>query len=393
MHKLLDLVPESTLIDWSQRFVRARSEQTSLFESDPAVQAFISGVVHPLLEDLGYSGRFDAMGNLVIESGPRDAARSALLFTYVMTHPASSMADPFSGELMDGPSGGDGGREIWGRGIAEQKGALCAAIAAFVAASKIDPGSHRVLAVSAAGETGQHKAAAAILDVLPRVPQLGIVAIGTGGRICVANKGRLDVHIEVRGRTSHSSTPWAGIDAIAGAQVVLTKLAALDLGKARHPLLGDATLTATAIRSYPEATHTIQDCVQMTFDRRLLPGQQPDEALKQIQDALGDVAPWTVAVRGGALQYPAELPLDGELIRAARAGCERMGVTPPSTFASHGCVDAGFLIRHHCEAAMWGPGDQSMWHTADERLPVRDLTYAATAYFGTLLEFGRPTPA
>ena len=372
MRELLDLVPESTLIKWTQRFVRARSEQTSLFENiDLAVQALIAGVVHPLLNDLGYSGRLDSMGNLIVESGPPDAPRSALLFTYVMTHPASSMSDPFSGELLGERSDDGRGREIRGRGVAEQKGALCAAIAAFVAASRIDPHSHRVLAVSAAGETGQHKAAAAILDALHRVPELGIVAIGTGGCICIANKGRLDVHIEVRGRSSHSSTPWAGIDAIAGAQVVMNKLAALDLRNERHPLLGDATLTTTAIRSYPEATHTVQDCVQLTFDRRLLPGQRAENALVQIQNAVADIAPWAVAVRAGAAQYPAELPADGRFIRSARAGCARMGISPPSTFASHGCVDAGFLIRHQCEAAMWGPGDQSMWHTADERLPVQ----------------------
>lgn len=390
MRELLHLVPESMLIEWTLRFVRARSEQTSLFESDPAVQAFVAGVVHPLLEGLGHAGRFDSMGNLIVESGPRDAARSSLLFTYVMTHPASSMSDPFAGELLD-KQGTD--REIRGRGVAEQKGALCAAIAAFVAASKIDPHSHRVLAVSTAGETGQHKAATTILDALHRVPELGIVAIGTGGKICLANKGRLDVHVEVRGRTSHSSMPWAGVDAIAGAQVVMNKLAAVDLRNARHPLLGEATLTATAIRSYPEATHTLQDLVQLTFDRRLLPGQNPDEALAQIQNALADVAPWSVTVRAGAIQFPAELPADGAFIRAAHAGCARMGIAPPSTFASHGCVDAGFLMRHRCEAAMWGPGDQAMWHTADERLPVRDLVYVASGYLGTLLEFGRPITA
>jgi acetylornithine deacetylase/succinyl-diaminopimelate desuccinylase-like protein len=66
-----------------------------------------------------------------------------------------------------------------------------------------------------------------------------------------------------------------------------------------------------------------------------------------------------------------------------------MGLAEPQTFGSHGCVDAGFLVRHGCEAAMWGPGDQAMWHTADEMLPVRDLVEGAAGYLGLLLEFAR----
>jgi tripartite-type tricarboxylate transporter receptor subunit TctC len=145
----------------------------------------------------------------------------------------------------------------------------------------------------------------------------------------------------VQGRASHSSSPWLGVDAIQGAHQVITRLAALDLGLEAHALLGRATLTPTAIRSYPEATHTIQNLVRMTYDRRLLPGQDPAAALRGIERTLAGMQPWTVSVRAGALQYPAELPAESLFLRCAQAGNRRMGLVAPDTFVSHGCVDTG----------------------------------------------------
>lgn len=380
MKELLSRVSESTIEAWAQTFISTPSEQTALFEADPAVQGFISNVVGPLLCSVGHESRRDAMGNLIVEAGPRDSQRSFLLFTYVMTHPANTMSDAFSATIQEE----ENGRTIRGRGAAEQKGALASAIAAFVAASASNRDCHIVLAVSTAGETGQHKAAKSILSELPHVPKLGIVAIGTGGRICAANKGRVDVHVEVTGTSAHSSTPWAGVDAIAGARAVMDRLDRIDLRGKTHPLLGASTLTPTSIRSFPDATHTVQDRVTLTYDRRLLPDEFADQALLEIQDALREVKPWRVTAHAGAIQLPAELPLNGLLLPSARAGCARMGLEAPQTFASHGCVDAGFLMQNGCEAAMWGPGSQSMWHTADERIAVRDIVNMAGAYFGTL---------
>lgn len=389
MNELLSVVPEERLIEWAQTFVRRPSEQTALLEADPAVQSFIGECVQPLLEGLGHRCRRDAMGNLIAEAGPVDAPRAAMLLAYAMTHPASSMKSPFAGEFLGGAE-----PALRGRGVAEQKGALAAAVAAFHAAATSNPRCRLILAVSTAGETGQHKAADSLLGAIDRMPQAAIVAIGSGGKIALANKGRLDVHVEVRGKSSHSSTPWAGVNAIVGAQAVLARLAALDIGDDEHPLLGRATLTPTAIRSYPEATHTIQDRVALTFDRRLLPGQDPLQALHQIEQALAGMPAWAenlpanaLQVRAGAFQHPAEIPVDGLFMRCARAGFARMGLADPGTFASHGCVDAGLLVLKGCEASMWGPGEQGMWHTDEERLPVSALVQGAAAYLGFLLAF------
>ena len=273
---------------------------------------------------------------------------------YAMTHPASSMREPWAGELIATKTG----RAVRGRGVAEQKGSLAAALAATVAARRASSPGWLVLAVSSAGETGRHDAAASILDALGATPRLGIVVIGTTGRVSLGNKGRIDVTVEVSGRAAYISTPWAGVNAIDGARQVLDQLANLPISKGAHTGLGEATLATNFIESYPRATHTIQNRVAISLDRRSCPARNPDAALAEIRRGLTLPDPWKLDVRMGAFMYSCEIADDGRLMSAIRAGCRARDLPPPETFWSHGALDAGYLTHHGCETAMWGPGPQ-----------------------------------
>lgn len=378
---LTDIIPEGDIVDWTRQFVRYPSPQTDLFEAEPAVLGFIEECVAPLVADLGMPYRRDSMGNLIVEIGPPGTGRGLLLMAYAMTHPASSMNSPFGGELIetaDGPA-------VRGRGVAEQKGSLAAALAAAGAAARDgNLGGSLVFAVSTAGETGRHDAAEAIFGALGHVPPLGIVVIGTSGRISLGNKGRIDVEMEVHGRAAHSSTPWAGTDAIEGARRVLDQLAALEIDAGDHPGLGQATLTPTFIESFPRATHTVQNAVRITLDRRLVPGQDPDAALAEIRAAIGLDEPWRLDISRGAFMYPCEIAADGPLVTAIEAGCSAQGVARPGHFYSNGALDAGYMTLNGCETAMWGPGPMDDWHSDEESVLVRDLVDGAKAYYGLI---------
>ncbi|MSQ73072.1 MAG: M20/M25/M40 family metallo-hydrolase [Betaproteobacteria bacterium] len=224
----------------------------------------------------------------------------------------------------------------------------------------------------------------AALSALVTVPRMGIVGLGTNNRIALGNKGRVDVDVVVRGRTTHSSTPWDGIDAIEGARQVLDRLRTLDLPAQEHPGLGKVTLTPTRLASGPRATHTVQDEVTITLDRRLLPGEDPEAALSQIATRARLPAPWQVEVRKGPFMYPCEIAADGPLLRAIREGHARAGLPPPAVFYSHSALDAGYLLRMGCEAAMWGPGRMEQFHSDDEFTLVSELVAGARAYEGFL---------
>src|SRR4030095_12842058 len=117
------------------------------------------------------------------------------------------------------------------------------------------------------------------------------IVIGTTSRVALANKGRIDAIVTVRGKASHSSTPWVGVNAMDGPRRVLDRVMAVEVGGNKHAGLGQATLTPTSIRSWPEATHTVQDEVRLVFDRRLLPGDDPQAAFAAIPAGAGIGAP------------------------------------------------------------------------------------------------------
>jgi acetylornithine deacetylase len=165
---------------------------------------------------------------------------------------------------------------------------------------------------------------------------------------------------------------------------VLDRVLAIDVGARRHPGLGAATLTATGVRSLPDATHTVQDEVRLIFDRRLLPGDDPQAAFAEIAAGAAIGPPWAVESARGPFMYPAEIAPDGPFMRAAAEGCARMGLPAPATFYSHGALDAGFFCEKGAEAAMWGPGAVEQWHSDDERIAVDDIITGAAAYRGMI---------
>src|SRR5262249_983700 len=162
--------------------------------------------------------------------------------------------------------------------------------------------------VSTAGETGRHDAAISICEAIGYSPKLAVIVIGTTSRIALANKGRVDVIVTVRGKPAHSSTPWAGAPATEGARRVLSDLLA---GGLRG--VGRGRVARTGGRGGREAAHTGKGGGGLVFARRLLPGDDPQAAFAAVAKAADIGEPWTVKAEFGPFMYPAEIAADGVL--------------------------------------------------------------------------------
>ena len=368
--------------------IRAPSPQTELQESDPNLKTFVAGFVAPRLKMLsGSAAALDGMGNLLWQFGANTGEPGLLLMGYAMTFPAGGMNEPFSGAIVDGTPFGIAGNCAAGRGACEQKGALAAMIyaAAIVARSQVKLRAPLYLAVSLAGETGRHDAAKFILENNQLTARAGVVGLGTANRICLGNKGRIDVEIIVRGKSSHSSMPLDGINAVDGARKVLERLDRLNLG-AEHSGLGRATLTVTQIKSAPDISHTVPDTCRITLDRRLLPGDDPDAALRGIQDAVVKLPPWSVEVTRGAFMYPSEVGADCAIAAAVRRASRALKGQDREVFYSPAALDAGYLNQRGSETIMFGPGDLRFAHTDQEVVSMQDVRDAARIYAAAALE-------
>jgi acetylornithine deacetylase/succinyl-diaminopimelate desuccinylase-like protein len=370
--------------------LRYPSVQTERLEADPQLKTFIAEMIAPRLVELtGSGGAIDAIGNLIWRQGGAsdETNKGLLLMGYAMTFPAASMKEPFSGALVDGQAFGVAAKCALGRGACEQKGALAAMIyaVAIVARAQLAFQAPLILAVSLAGETGRHDAAKFILENDAISVRSAIVGLGTSNRICLGNKGRVDIEIMVRGKSAHSSMPEKGVNAVEGFCRVMERLDRLPL-KADHHSLGKATLTVTQVISGPDISHTIPDVCRAVIDRRLLPGEDPDAAFREIKEALQQLPGWSIMVTRGAFMYPSEVAKATPLVAAITSTNREVTKRQAEFVYSPAALDAGFLNRNGIETIMFGPGDLRFAHTDQEIVPLQEVRDAAKIYAATALQ-------
>ena len=364
------------------KLVQHASPQTELLEAEPQVLALIREVIKPELEQSGLKPFVDKMGNLVLHLKGRGRSDRLVLVGYAMCAAPSTMKNPYSGDIVDGVPYKLQGECVWGRGACEQKGSLAAMMAAvkFIGAAKVELPSDLYFVVSTAGETGKHDSLVYVLDQ-DKVEADWCIIDGPP-EIQLGNKGRVDVRVIVRGKQSHSSRPWEGIDAIAGAMKVLKKLKPLmpyPETKA-HPELGKVSLTPNAIDSFPKATHTIQSECRIMFDRRLLPGDDPDKAIQQMKDVIGKIEPYEIEVQPRDFMYPSEVGKDAEVVGALENGIRTMlGYEPKFSFST-AANDTGLFNFRKIQAVNYGARHIRFQHTDHDLVPLDSVFNAAKVF-------------
>jgi acetylornithine deacetylase/succinyl-diaminopimelate desuccinylase-like protein len=361
------------------KLVQTPSPQTALLEAEPQVLALIRDVIKPELERSGLRPAIDSMGNLIVSLKGRGTASRLLLVGYAMNAAPSTMRDPYSGAIVDGTPYGLSGECVWGRGACEQKGSLAAMMAAvkLLGESRAELPADLFFVVSTAGETGRHDALAHIL-AHGNVSAEWAVVDGPP-EIQLGNKGRVDIQVVVRGKQAHSSRPWDGVNAIEGAVKVLERIKPLMPypSEQSHPELGKVSLTTNAIESFPKATHTIQSECRIMFDRRLLPGDNPDEAIEQLKRAIGMLDPFTVDVERRDFMFPSEVAKDAESVLALTQAIQVMLGREAKYSYSTAANDTGFLNAKGMQAINYGSRDIRFQHTDHDMVPLQSVFDAA----------------
>ncbi len=313
--------------------VKVPSPQTALLEDEPLLKEFLRVAIEPRLRAMGFSDvRYDPMGNLIATYGTATSGKSLMFIGNAMNQPASTMPNPYNGDVVDGAKFGLPGECVMGKGASEQKANLAAMLHALetVIASQVPITGRLIFTCCLSGETGKHDAIKSVVEGAGVRADMAVLG-GTNLKITLGNRGRIDVFVTLKGSPCHSARPWDGVNAITGA----TEAIRLLLGKVKldksHPQLGKQTLTVNHIRSFPDSTHTVQERCEFTLDRRLLPGEDPNEAFAEIVRIAKEVEslkdpvshkPYAVDVRIG----PVHVSVAGHdrlADRARAAACEQ----------------------------------------------------------------------
>src|SRR5262249_43182264 len=160
---------------------------------------FIDTAVAPRLRSMGITDiRRDLMGNLLATYGRNESGRSLMLVTNAMNQPASTMPNPYVGDVRDGALYGLPGEVVVGRGLSEQKAPLAAILLAMqaLASCRVPIAGQLVFLCCVSGETGRHDAIRSIVEATGAKAEMAILN-GTGNRISLGNRGRVDLTIVV----------------------------------------------------------------------------------------------------------------------------------------------------------------------------------------------------
>ncbi len=371
--------------------VRVPSPQTGLFEAEPLLREFIVSAVEPRLRAAGIEDlRYDAMGNLISTFGADKTGKSLMLIGNAMNQPRSTMTNAYDGDVEDGAKYDLPGEVVLGKGASEQKANLAAMLHAIetVIAGGLPVRGRLVFLCCVSGETGRHDAIRNVVEtegVRADVALLG----GTSLLLNLGNRGRIDAFIKVHGAPCHSSKPHEGCNAITGAIEVIRRLTTeIDLSGG-HPDLGERTLAINHVQSFPESTHTVQDRCDITVDRRLLPGDDPDAALAEIArvamqvDGMADPASgnnWRVEVNKGPFMYPSLVTASSPIVRLVNKAAETMLGAAPETYFTSAAFDQGYLNHVGIPCANYGAGEDRFAHTDLDMASVERTADAARVY-------------
>ncbi|WP_415379833.1 M20 family metallopeptidase [Halosimplex sp. TS25] len=314
-------------------------------------------------------------GNVVARKGTGETSL-ALVGHHDVVPPDESQVTDDGGYVVRESAG-----RLRGRGSADMKGAVAAALCAFRDADLPD-GVELIFASFVGEEVGGVGARAAIDRGF--APDYAVVGEGSTGYsapgvtdVAVAHKGRRGSTLVAKGRASHASEPESGANAIYRASDAIDVVRDLEFPESEvmgHQLSGSVAVTEIEGGS---AWNVIPERCEVTVDERTVPGERaPLERTESI-----DGVAWTVDqdLPPMACDDPefADAVLSAARDAQAAQGVDAPGDGEPAHVVKPHATDAGWLADAGTTCVVCGPAEPGEAHTASESvsLAVLDRCY------------------
>ncbi|WP_150306741.1 ArgE/DapE family deacylase [Planctomonas psychrotolerans] len=290
--------------------------------------------------------------------------------------------DPFGGSVVDD--------ELQGRGAFDMKGGLAAML---VAAARATAGTALRGDVHLALVADEEFGSAGTVEVLERVtPDAAVVCEPSGLELTLAHRGFAWFDVAFIGRAAHGSMPADGVDAIEHAGrllVALRELAGRLESAEPHPILGHGSVRVSSIHGGADAATVAASC-RLTIERRMLPGETPDDVEAELrgmlttlteEDPQVDVRLSRMVARGAF-----ETPPDAPLVRTILAATESVLGQPATTRGEPFWTDAGLFADAGIPCLLLGV-DGGGAHAATEWATVASIRSLADILEATLGEW------
>lgn len=302
--------------------------------------------------------------------------------------------DPFKPIIVD--------NRLYGRGASDMKGGIASIVTAVKALIETEANINGAIEVSMTPdeEIGGMCGVNYMLESGIVKPNYCIVAEPSGyNRIWIGHKGTLWGEIIVHGKIAHASTPWLGINAFEKMVKLANKMIAVLKPKVESkvttyetdvPEGKKATIVLGSIVKGGVKINVVPDKMSLQFDRRVLPEEDFNEVVKEIEDVIRE-----------AMREDPELKAELKILFKAKPAAispkakttvvlkeavkEIIGEEPRLTLCT-GFLDTRFFIEKGIDALTYGPGSISQAHVANEFIEIDKMMLTSKVYALTVFK-------
>jgi len=348
--------------------------QTLMEPDDPKLVHYVQHFIRPELQRIGIYYILDLPKNqIAVKLGSGENDTCLVIMAYTPVQHFNWMEDPFSGKITIPVEYGITEPCAFGQGASQNKAHFAAMLTLLKAFVDTDEKIKGTLYFVANNEgRSSHACSLAMLPKLTPKPQNGLILIGGGNKISIANRGRVDVIIHIKGKVTHSSQPEDGLSAIDGVVEALNRIKKMQFVKT-HPNLGGQHAIPYQVIFDPVAPHTLPEYGRIKIDRRLLPGDDFDTAVEEIRQAIGDLHPYEVTVEKDVVMLPSVVETDSNIVRGLQKAIYSIDGKETNLVYGRGAFDAGGLTSKGIPTIMWGRPDCGTSLMGDDFVSLRGV--------------------
>ena len=350
----------------------------------------VAGVMKKQMQEAGFDEVFiDGLGNVIgrIGNGKRILAFDGHIDTVDTGNISNWSFDPYCGHIRDG--------YVHGRGSVDQKGGP----AAFITAGKIlkELNYDKDVTIYFIGSVMEEDCDGLCWKYLVEEekfkPNFVISTEPTNLNIYRGHRGRMEIEVSFRGKSSHGSAPERGINAIYMASKTCLEIEKLNERITSDDFLGKGSVTVSEFVSGSPSLCAVADYAKIHLDRRLTWGETKETAMAEINQIIKgmDAEARVLYYNGkaytgkdyGMEKYFPTWKIDEShvSVKTAVEAFEHVFGKKPFidkwTFSTNGVTINGL---YKIPVIGFGPGNEALAHAPDEKVPVSDLVDASAFY-------------
>ncbi|KAI1390817.1 acetylornithine deacetylase [Hypoxylon trugodes] len=290
--------------------------------------------------------------------------------------------DPLSGEIKEG--------KLYGRGSADMKCGVAAALVALVNSKLLDLRGDVVFA-GVADEEARSIGTEQVLEAGWRT-DAAIVTEPSNLNIIHAHKGYVWLEVDIHGLAAHGSRADLGVDAISRAGYFLVELDRYSrklLEFDANTGVGPPSVHASLIKGGEEVSSYPALCT-ITIERRTVPGETSDTVKAEIQALLDKVAneitDFSYDLRVTFERSPFSISLDDSFASLVRDVVGQSLVEDPTFRGEPYWTDCALLADSGISALIWGPRGEGL-HAKEEWVDINSVRVVADALTGIVNRF------